>query len=172
MTNLTNSIIAQILDMTQQGVGKWKKQNRPIIKLLEKYFTKDELIEFIETKKIEKYEKFKNINYLQNKILDNFFFEHYSRKPTNRDLADDIFPKFEDYVEKKLKKRRDFLEENKIEKTISDIKYINKEEFFEFLLNLEIDNENKVDVLKTVSELKEIDFFLIMNNYNKYLSQK
>ena len=35
----------------------WKRQQRPIILLLDKYFTKDELEEFLSTTKIEKFEK-------------------------------------------------------------------------------------------------------------------
>lgn len=38
----------------------WDKQNRPIILLLEKYFSKNELEEFIQTGKIEKLELIKD----------------------------------------------------------------------------------------------------------------
>ncbi len=38
----------------------WKKQNRPILKLLEKYFTDEEINEFLTSGKIEKLEKEEN----------------------------------------------------------------------------------------------------------------
>lgn len=54
---MTNTNIGKILEMTSQGVGKWRKENRPIINLLEKYFTKEELEEFLKTEKINKLER-------------------------------------------------------------------------------------------------------------------
>lgn len=76
MSTLTNGIIAQILDMTPQGVGKWKKENRPIINLLEKYFTKEELEEFLKTERIDKLENinqyFKQRDFLRDRYLAYF----------------------------------------------------------------------------------------------------
>ncbi|MFA6138229.1 MAG: hypothetical protein WC667_09095 [Sulfurimonas sp.] len=40
---------------------KWKKENRPIIALLETYFTKEDLEEFLETGKIGKFEEINRI---------------------------------------------------------------------------------------------------------------
>ncbi len=58
--NLTNIAMSKIFEMTPQGVGKWKKEKRPIISLLEKYFTKEDIEEFLEYGTIEKLE-FANI---------------------------------------------------------------------------------------------------------------
>lgn len=59
---ITNTLIAKILDMTPQGVGKWRKEQRPIISLLEKYFTKEECNEFLENRRIERLELIKNLS--------------------------------------------------------------------------------------------------------------
>ena len=40
----------------------WKKEGRPIIKLLEKYFTREELEEFLENGKIKKFEQVNRFN--------------------------------------------------------------------------------------------------------------
>ncbi|RXJ90734.1 hypothetical protein CRV01_06180 [Arcobacter sp. CECT 8983] len=55
---LTNTLISKILLMTPQGVGKWRKENRPIIELLEKYFSRNDLEEFLEKKTVSKYDFF------------------------------------------------------------------------------------------------------------------
>ena len=53
--------IAKLFDVHQNTVSNWKKENKPGLNLIFKYFTKEELEEFLETGKIEKME---NINYL------------------------------------------------------------------------------------------------------------
>ncbi len=68
--SLTNNNIASILEMTPQGVGKWKRENRPIISLLDKYFTKEDLEEFLETNKIQKMDM---LQYYNKQILVDFF---------------------------------------------------------------------------------------------------
>lgn len=49
-------IFMQLFNISVNTYYLWKKQERPIVKLLEKYFLKEELSEFIETGKIIKFE--------------------------------------------------------------------------------------------------------------------
>jgi len=58
--NLTNTTISKILQMTPQGAGKWKKENRPIILLLDKYFSKEDIEEFLQKSSIAKLDSFNN----------------------------------------------------------------------------------------------------------------
>ena len=51
----------RILDISTRSYSNFNKQNKPIIKLLEKYFTKEDLQEFIETGKIQKQELVKDL---------------------------------------------------------------------------------------------------------------
>lgn len=60
--------IAKILDVTLKSVYNYQKENRPIISFLEKYFTKEELEEFLNTGKIEKLELIKGISLKQNQL--------------------------------------------------------------------------------------------------------
>ena len=48
--------IAKILDVTLKSVYNYKKEKRPIISLLEKYFTEADLEEFLKTGVVSKYE--------------------------------------------------------------------------------------------------------------------
>lgn len=54
--------ISKILGNTPKSVSNWKNEKRPIISLLYKYFTKQELEEFLETDKIDKFESLKTTN--------------------------------------------------------------------------------------------------------------
>lgn len=67
---LTTKEISSLLLFTPQGVNKWKKEKRPIITLLQKYFTKEDLEEFEETGAITRMEKVKSL-----KDMDDIFFE-------------------------------------------------------------------------------------------------
>ena len=47
---------SKLFKNTIRTVSNWKKENRPVIALLERYFTKDDLEEFLEKGKISRYE--------------------------------------------------------------------------------------------------------------------
>lgn len=51
--------IAKLFDVHQNTVSNWKKENKPGLNLILKYFSKQELEEFLETEKIEKQELIK-----------------------------------------------------------------------------------------------------------------
>ena len=52
---------------------QWEKGSRPILALLEKYFTEEDLIEWIEHEKISKFEKLVNPDQAQEKINEEIF---------------------------------------------------------------------------------------------------
>lgn len=66
-TKLSTKDISNLLLFTPQGVNKWKKEQRPIIALLEKYFSKEDLIEFLETGKIQKLERLQELEEIERK---------------------------------------------------------------------------------------------------------
>ncbi len=51
-------VIPQLLGNTEKSYYRWKEEGRPIIKLLEKYFSKEDLQEFLDNGKIELLEEF------------------------------------------------------------------------------------------------------------------
>ena len=53
-------IIKQILNIKERTLYNWRKEGRPIISLLEKYFTQEELEEFLETGEISSFFKKKS----------------------------------------------------------------------------------------------------------------
>lgn len=54
--------IKKILDIADKTYYNWKNENIPIVAFLIKYFSEDELQEFLETGKIEKQELIKNLS--------------------------------------------------------------------------------------------------------------
>lgn len=60
---------SKLLQNTVRTISNWKNEHRPIINLLEKYFTKEDIEEFINIGKIEKLELIKNIDIEELKTL-------------------------------------------------------------------------------------------------------
>lgn len=74
--------VSTILGCSISGYYKWKKQNRLIINLLEKYFTKEDLKEFIKIGKIMRIENNKDQELLNNeasKIYNHFISSLYEK---------------------------------------------------------------------------------------------
>ncbi len=55
------NIITSLMCFSRNTFFVWKREKRPIISLLEQYFTKEDLQEFIETGKIQKQELVKDL---------------------------------------------------------------------------------------------------------------
>lgn len=62
-----DAIVSKIIGSSVPTYYNWKREQRPIINLLEKYFSKEELEEFLQNEKINKFEKF---NFINNEILE------------------------------------------------------------------------------------------------------
>ncbi|RXJ76988.1 hypothetical protein CRV03_06915 [Arcobacter sp. F155] len=93
---MTNTNIARLFKMTSQGIGKWKKEKRPIVIFVEKYFTDENIDEFLETGKIQKFEYF---NTIQRSIIEKnqkIYLRSFTEKFRYEGLASayDIFIQF------------------------------------------------------------------------------
>jgi hypothetical protein len=92
--------MAELFSTAEGTYYKWKKEQRPIIALLEKYFTREDLEEFLETGRISKFEiveEFKMI--LQGSKLDYLGFISKHLKNSNEfDFFTDFYYRFLVYV--------------------------------------------------------------------------
>lgn len=57
-----NELMSKLFGFSAPTYFRWKKEKRPIIDLIEKFFSKEELEEFLKTGEISKLEKVKNAN--------------------------------------------------------------------------------------------------------------
>lgn len=64
--------LSRLLGNSPKSISNWKKENRPIISLLYKYFTKEDLDEFLQTDKIKKLEK----NKLKDQLFGNIDYDY------------------------------------------------------------------------------------------------
>lgn len=71
--------IAKLVGNTERTIFAWKKENRPIITLVQKYFTKKDLEEFLETGVIAKMEYLNNYELKQNSEFNKLYVTKFSR---------------------------------------------------------------------------------------------
>lgn len=64
-------VIAKLIGNTERTIFAWKKENRSIINFLEKYFSEEDLEEYLRTGKIDRLENPYNdkINELEKRII-------------------------------------------------------------------------------------------------------
>lgn len=73
-------LIAKVLGVTVKSVYNYEKENRPIISLLEKYYTDDDIQEFLETGKISKLESIELDNQFKQLILNDHMLHNAAHK--------------------------------------------------------------------------------------------
>ncbi len=56
--------IADILEVSERTIFRWKKENKLVTEILDKYFTDEDLEEFIKTRKINKFELCNDFSYI------------------------------------------------------------------------------------------------------------
>ena len=92
--------MAELFSTAEGTYYKWKKEQRPIIALLEKYFTREDLEEFIQTGKIMKFEfveEFKML-LLGSKLDYMEFIYKYLKHSNEFDFFTDFYYRFLVYV--------------------------------------------------------------------------
>ena len=85
-----NELMSKLFDYSSPTYFRWKKENRPIIKLIEKYFSKEDLEEFLTIGKIQRLEESNN-NDIQVDSNNELLIDHtkYQLKDKLQKLTDE-----------------------------------------------------------------------------------
>ena len=76
--------ITKLIGNTEKSYYRWRQQGRLVISLLEKYFSKAEIDEFIETKKIARVELNKSVTQdLAYNLYDLYFNKLFAERKSN-----------------------------------------------------------------------------------------
>jgi hypothetical protein len=137
-------LACEILDISTRSYSNFSKQKRLIIHLLEKYFTKEDLQEFIEFGKINKFENNDSIQEYFIETNKNKYIQSFkSTSPSLRSIYEESIKDFYFYFLTNLKNKKNFFsstdyeyESNLIEKydfnkALSDYIFKNQEKEFE-----------------------------------------
>ncbi|MDY0122849.1 hypothetical protein [Sulfurimonas sp.] len=173
--------MAAVFASSEGAYYKWKKENRPIITLLDKYFSREDLEEFLETGKVAKLENLNLIDKSAKKIVAEFFYQSSTNSHKNKEFADVIFPAF-------VKKENDFVKNQKklYEEKIAQIKknsdkkeelkkYVDslcvnykKRELIKFIIETDLDID-KTTALLEISPLNDLEIHFLINFYRNFL---
>ncbi|MFV0562208.1 hypothetical protein [Malaciobacter mytili] len=148
-------ILERLFLFTRQTWSKWKKEKRPVVELVEKYFTDEDLEEFLETNKIYKMELLQKVEddiYSNSIDLLSIFHELEITKPINTDLfiaqiflepKNSILLLTNSYLEWKedILKNSDSFELNKLIETVIKYEFLTKYyNTLEYFHNKEMEN--------------------------------
>jgi len=99
---LQYQLLEKLFDFSRPTWNKWKKEERPIVHLIEKYFTNEDLHEFLETKKVSKMETLNHYENTLNIKLNKFYREKLDRETSesrsNNRLFWDFINKYKDRI--------------------------------------------------------------------------
>lgn len=137
-------IMSDLFKYSPQTYFNHKKEKRPILELLEKYFTKRDIEEFLETGKISKLEELEDLKIINNLIIDiynNFVSSLYKKRASLLKLF--------------------LLVLHKSVVINSDI-YNN---FIELIFDSESEKEDKVELLKEFQKIQDTTLFFYSIKY-------
>lgn len=157
-----------ILDLFKYSRGTyytWKREKRPIIKLIEKYFTKSYLQEFLETGNIAVFEL---LDFAENKLSKNLF----EFIESILSLSDSNIKYFYEFLVEQLKNKDLFSFDDNVKVFIWIGAYDNvqfKKLFYEFIKNKEINGEDLFLFSEIINKLTNEDVkYLQLNLKNTF----
>ncbi len=120
--------VSELMSFSINSYYMWKKENRPIISLLQKYLTEDDIYEFLNTGNIS---KFDNIKFTKNEIFKDYF-------DFIIDLKDEELHLFLSVVK-----------ENQ-----NDLLHLSQN-FIEIILNYDCENRYKIKLIENYSKIND-----------------
>jgi len=161
-----------MLGVSKNSYWNYKKQQRPIILFLEKYFTEDDLEEFLTTGKMTKLEK-KEDSYLTFMLID-YVKYNLKEKLNNLLLKPGVFKWLENIIPKNifLKILKEISEDPKIEVE----KYRSKEYLIQKIESYKvasINNSNKKQLIGIIkNNLSNIECYVLIKYAEEFLEDK
>ena len=165
-------LIAKVLGVTVKSVYNYEKENRPIISLLEKYCTDDDIQEFLKSGKISKFEK-KKENY-QDYMLIDYVKYNLKEKLDKLLFKTGVIKWLENIIPKNifLKILKEISEDPKIEVE----KYRSKEYLIQKIESykvVSINNSNKKQLIGIIkNNLSNIECYALIKYAEEFLEDK
>lgn len=169
-----NELMSKLFGFSAPTYFRWKKQNRPIIKLIEK-FSEEELIEYLNTGNIERLDNIKNRH---NSTSDkNDIFIDYARIQLREKMQSYTDGSFFDWANKMIPKKylhkilRD-LSQDKVKFTPEN----SKDSLLDRIKGLEVSiiNKKNQEQLSNFIEIKlsKIECYILIQEHEEIMSYK
>lgn len=146
-------LIAKIIGNTAKTIFLWRKEQRPIIKLLDKYFSDSDLKEFLDSGSISSLDQVKTYQTISSYYI-NYFIDYLVSFDTKTDLN----------LNHPIYIILDFLDYYSFDNSSKDINLI-ENSYIRWVIN------SKVDVF-LIKKMLNIDMFILVNIANGSISKK
>lgn len=137
-------IYSKILEVSEKSYYRWKSKDHPIlINLIEKYFSDDDLKEFLKTKRIKRFEEISDLELLNRTIIEiynNFISKLYGQGNTLKLFLSIIYKSIE----------------NKLDINLS---------FIELIFDEEAQKEDKINLLNEFQKIQDTTLFFYSIKY-------
>lgn len=137
-------IYSKILEVSEKSYYRWKSKDHPIlINLIEKYFSDDDLEEFLKTKRIKRFEEISDLELLNRTIIEiynNFISKLYGQGNTLKLFLSIIYKSIE----------------NKLDINLS---------FIELIFDEEAQKEDKINLLNEFQKIQDTTLFFYSIKY-------
>lgn len=144
--------MANLFSASEGAYYKWKRENRPIIQLIDKYLSKEDIEEFLETGKIEKLEQINNFKSLEAESIR--LYVDFTQNLSNEEQELFLLICYQ---------------------TQKDFKDINQY-YIDLILDANLKKDVKVSILKKLQNISNHTLFfygikqLIQNHFKQYYS--
>lgn len=172
-------VMSELLEISENSYFRWKKKDHTIlINLLEKYFIKEELQEFLETGKIKRFESEDIIFHSLYQVCSDFFGS--SLEPKNKIFASTIFPTYTEWQKKtdeakhkliqdRVKKINEMAGEKKFREDTEPLTSYTQKNLIKFLIKTDLFIGNKEDAILTIAQLRDFEVYLLITYYQEFL---
>jgi hypothetical protein len=151
MKKIDKKVICELLDISDKSYYRWREE-RKIFPLLEKYFQKEELEEFLDTGSIKKFENLKQIQSLVILNNCNVYIDTFTQK-TDSNTLKHASPYFLDFYFSFLVKFNEFQKNQKFSSVLNGF-------FIDYI----------VDKYQDTQKLKEISgYIFLFNNWDELM---
>lgn len=163
MKKTDKKVVCELLGISDKSYYRWREE-RKIFALLDKYFTKEYLQEFLETGKIDKFDKLEDFDTYIDRIYYRWFEKYQSL--VFRQILDFYLAQFgQNYI---LEDEEGYLQDEcivaKYQKIESSLNMI------ELLVSFIVDVEFDEHIAKIIEKYKEVDNnFITLKNYKTRL---
>lgn len=171
---IKTTILSTILDNSERTIQRWRKENRPIVKFFDKYFTDNDLQEFIDTGSTQRLEEINNIVNLVRQQID----DKIELPNTLQLFFIDFYPILKDiYITLERNELSDFYLLLPIPKDKRDVecnKILNSNMKYKYLFSL-IDNSSFINSISSDLHKSRYDFAFyqsVISTINLSFSQK
>lgn len=172
-----DAVLSQLFEYSKPTYFRWKKEQRPIISLIDKYFTKEDLEEFLQSGKIKRFEDFNKYSSIIQSLSNTINNFDYYQKNILYAMCEQFLQDNNNNISSYNFKR--YFTVNGFSDLIDQVSYFpdqKKETFYQELLGKKIGMDVKIlqayNVFEEIIKLDDVLFQILFSEYKTLIDIK